>query len=441
VPAAAVAGAGLAGLTAAHRLCTAGWDVTVFEASDGVGGRVQTVARDGYLIDTGATALATTYTDYLDLVAELGLAVRPAAPIVGVYRDGRVHELRMDRMLRTGARTRLLSRRAKLRAGRLAADVARARLRGQLDYADMRRAAPLDTESAATYAERALGGELAAYLCEPVVRTMLIADAEIASKVELFSGLANIFTARIQALAGGQGRLPCALAEGLDVRLSHRVTRLEERGDGVDVGYEDAAGVAHEQRFDAGVAAVPLPVAVQICPGQQGLLGPIDGALGYTSSITVAVGTRRPPQTPAFLVQLSSREDADVALLFLDHNKAADRAPPGHGLIGCCWEARAAARMLAAPDEAIVARTLQTVERVFPEVGGAIDFTHVTRWPRALPHTRIGAYRAIGEFNARLDDEARIQFAADYMSAAGQHTAVAFGTRAAANLIRAFAVA
>jgi hypothetical protein len=33
------------------------------------------------------------------------------------------------------------------------------------------------------------------------------------------------------------------------------------------------------------------------------------------------------------------------------------------------------------------------------ELRGKVEFTHVSRWAQALPHTRIGAYRKIGEFN------------------------------------------
>jgi phytoene dehydrogenase-like protein len=57
----AVAGAGLAGLTAAARLAEAGADVTVFEREPTVGGRVHTDHRDGYLLDRGFQVLFPAY--------------------------------------------------------------------------------------------------------------------------------------------------------------------------------------------------------------------------------------------------------------------------------------------------------------------------------------------------------------------------------------------
>lgn len=49
----AVIGAGVAGLVCARILARAGVVVKVFEASDAVGGRVQTDEVDGFLLDRG----------------------------------------------------------------------------------------------------------------------------------------------------------------------------------------------------------------------------------------------------------------------------------------------------------------------------------------------------------------------------------------------------
>lgn len=437
-PTAAVVGAGLSGLTAAHRLRAAGWDVRVFESEPAVGGRTRSTRVGDYLVDTGASALGASYAGYLGLARELGLRadVVPASPYIGIYRDGRIHHLRLDRIVRSGLTARVLSWPAKVRAARLGIDLARARTAGQLDYGDMRRSAPLDTETARDYAQRRLDAELDAYLCSPIVRTMLIADTDKVSKVELFSGLANIFAARIYALLGGAGRLAEVLAVGLDVATDAPVERVADRGDHVEVTWS-AGGHPRTDRFEACVVSTPLPVTAALCPDRAALLEPLNAELGYTQAITVAIGTTVAPHSPAMLVQLPTREDPDIALMFLEHNKAPDRAPAGHGLIGCDWETGASEKWMGAADEEIVEHTLASVRRVFPEIGpGHVDLTHVTRWARALPLTGVGAYRRIGEFVAALDPGDRIQFAGDYLSAAGQNTAVGSGTRAATNLLR-----
>jgi phytoene dehydrogenase-like protein len=56
-----IVGAGLAGLTCAKVLSEHGAEFAVFEASDGVGGRVRTDERDGFLLDRGFQVYFTSY--------------------------------------------------------------------------------------------------------------------------------------------------------------------------------------------------------------------------------------------------------------------------------------------------------------------------------------------------------------------------------------------
>lgn len=88
-----VVGAGLAGLSCARVLVGAGVPVKVFEASDGVGGRVRTDRVDGFLVDRGFQVLFTAYPEVqrqLDL-APLGL--RAFLPGAQVRLDGGAFEV------------------------------------------------------------------------------------------------------------------------------------------------------------------------------------------------------------------------------------------------------------------------------------------------------------------------------------------------------------
>jgi protoporphyrinogen/coproporphyrinogen III oxidase len=91
-----VIGAGVAGLSAAYRLAQRGFDVTVLEAEDQVGGKTAATRRDGFILNRGASVLDGSYKETLALAAELGVAdqVVKVAPTIGVYADGRTHWLR-----------------------------------------------------------------------------------------------------------------------------------------------------------------------------------------------------------------------------------------------------------------------------------------------------------------------------------------------------------
>src|SRR3972149_4021642 len=67
----AVIGAGIAGLTAAYRLQQAGARVTVYEARDCVGGRMTSLAWEGFTINPGAQFFTGVDRYLLQMVGDL----------------------------------------------------------------------------------------------------------------------------------------------------------------------------------------------------------------------------------------------------------------------------------------------------------------------------------------------------------------------------------
>ncbi len=75
-----VVGAGLAGLACALDLSRAGRRVELLEASDGVGGRMRTDRRDGFLLDRGFQVFNTAYPQVKQRVELRALRLRPFTP-------------------------------------------------------------------------------------------------------------------------------------------------------------------------------------------------------------------------------------------------------------------------------------------------------------------------------------------------------------------------
>ncbi|MFG2149895.1 NAD(P)/FAD-dependent oxidoreductase [[Kitasatospora] papulosa] len=90
-PDAVVVGAGLAGLACALDLIRAGLRVELLEASDGVGGRMRTDRRDGFLLDHGFQVFNTSYPQVKKRLDLRALRLRPFTPgLVARTSSGRV---------------------------------------------------------------------------------------------------------------------------------------------------------------------------------------------------------------------------------------------------------------------------------------------------------------------------------------------------------------
>ena len=431
-----IVGAGIAGLTTAFRLQKAGFEVVVLESRERIGGRATTIKKQGYSIDPGASAILGSYTAYLELADELGLRAKlhPASQFVGTVKNKSIHYFNTGNVYLSGIATGLLSLWSKFRLARLFFDVQSAKRNGFIQFNDMGAAAAIDTETAQAYAVRRLNKEISEYFVEPIVRGMMLANADSVSKVELFHGLNNIYDVSLYGLEGGVKTFSDALAKNLDVRLQAPVSLVREVDDRVELTWYQN-GEAVTQQADACVIACPLPYAVDIFP-QHRALQSLAAKVRYAECISVSIGTRINPRNKAYVIQVPRVEHEDICYIFCEHNKGVRVAPEGCGLITAYFTDTSSQALAAASDEAIVAEVLAFLYEFMPELEGHIDTTHVNRWKAALCQNEVGAYQAINEFKGELSAADKVQFAGDYIFAAvGQSIAVESGNRAAGNII------
>ncbi|WP_406410627.1 protoporphyrinogen/coproporphyrinogen oxidase [Streptomyces sp. NBC_01614] len=430
-----VVGAGISGLTAGWRLRQAGFDVTVLERDDHVGGRMRTIDRDGYRLDVAASLLSTSYHEMCDLLRDLALTndVRPTSDLFAFVQGDAIHRLRTHAR-RDLLATRLFGPRTKIAMAKIMIDMVRHRR--VLDWTDPSRAAALDVENIPAYLRRRRipTQSLSAFI-EPFSMGFNLVPAEELSVINLYFYLHAMAGKGLFNSRQGIQFLPNHLADQLRVELTARVTSVTIDGDGsVAVRWQRAGQPEQVERVDGAIIAVPAHHALAIYPQFDDDQRQFLQELRYSRGITVALGLRRVPSETAVWLSIPTGAHPDLVGVLLEHNKAPGRAPAGHALLSTYWQRHWHEQHWDATDEAIQDNVVNAVSTFLPGIGDDIDMCHIQRWtPYALAWLP-GSFAALRRFLASLDTRAPVQFAGDYFSFLCTNSCLASGERAARQL-------
>ena len=433
----AVVGAGLAGLTAAYRLQQQGFDVTVFEGRDRVGGRVWSVRKGDFLMDLGAAFYLGTYKESIELIHEVGLGpLFTEVPVWGIMpKEGKKHLLDYGKLMRTGLTTGALSPRSKLLALKLVAPMFRAR--AGLGYHTYDEVAQLDTATVREYFRRNLNEELLQWAARPLVSSTWVADDADTSITLLLWSIRNMLVSKMYNLRTGVSGLPIELARRTGVRLRHDVVNVTDEGGGVTVTFSADGAAQQTEHFDACIIATQAQYALSMYPQMDDNHRGLYASTRYRRLGSICLGLGQRPNDPATYYMVSPHEDPNTIAVIADHTKAPGRAPEGKGMLTVLLSHEYLEQTLDHSDEQVLEYAIDRARHYYGGVVDTVEEHMVVRWPESVPVMDKGRFARIAQYQKNIDWKSRVQFASDLDRISGINGALVSGQEAAKRILAA----
>lgn len=423
-----VVGAGIAGLGAAYELQKRGYDVSVLEREERVGGRMSSTEWKGTWIDLGAEFVATPGIPD-DLLADLGILAErrpyPGGKVAPrILRDGVPHEF--DYSSPTGVlryRGMSVASRAAL-ARMLPAFAKQARITRGNTF-EIWRGAWADDESIQTWLSR-INPEFLEYAMEPFFELYCGWEPHNLSKGAFLPMMLIPRLPEIHTWPEGLGTVTRALAGQLDVTTGADVSSVDLSADPVTVTY--SVGGA-EKRLDADLVLVATPGSKV-----RNLVGGLSeqrrlffDRVEYVPHELAFFAVSRPPEgVPTPGVFIPRKEDPEVAAIGYNHSTTSEDV----WFLRISMKTHVIRRNLDTPDDVWIDRMIESASRLYPDVADVVTDAHVTRWRDALPAFPPGSIRRMAEFMA-LPPQRGVAFCGDYLATGATSAAYQSGLRAA----------
>jgi oxygen-dependent protoporphyrinogen oxidase len=416
----AIVGGGLSGLATAYQLACEGIEFTLFEASGRLGGIIETVHRQGFVIECGPDSWVTEKPWARELAVELGLEAE-IIPSNDQWRRTYVQQgaERHPQLvpIPDGMRMMVPAKWGPLLESPLFSWQARlAYLREPKRAEELKASAPAHDESVADFVRRHFGDEVTGTIAGPLLAAVFggdIAQLSVRAVMPAFVRMEADQGSLIQAVQRSALQSSSAIFTTLDsgletlldrmvaslpaasLRLGHPVMRIEQ--DGSVWRLTTADGL--DARFDAVVVATPPNVTRDLL---QTLNPQMAGLLPHKASSAIVVAFAfvaeqanrlRIPRGFGFVVpplprRSASKEHPLLACTFVDQ-KFSGRVPPGAVLLRAFFGGDSGDALLGETDDKLIERARVQLGRVLGPLPQAAE-TVVRRWPQSLPQYAVG---------------------------------------------------
>lgn len=451
-----VIGGGITGLAAAHRVqeLNPSIKVTLIEASDRLGGTIQTEHRDGFLLERGPDSFISEKPEALALAKRLGLESQVITTNElfrrsFIVRDGRL------RAVPEGFQLLAPSRMWPFITSDIFSLAGKARMAADLF---LPRSTTNGDESLASFVRRRLGEEALARMAQPMVGGIYTADPETLSlraTLPRFLDMEQKHRSLILAMlrqgraqktgtSGARYSLFLSFDRGMqvlvdaltqinaDFRVKTRVQRVS-----LDQGWTITTGKGEQLKADAVCLAVPAHIAASLLSDTSSQLAQRLNAINYASTATINMAYRRsaiahPLNGFGFVVPFIEKRSL-IACTF-SSVKFAGRAPDEYVLLRA-FAGGALQPEIFALNETTLATKVEADLRELLKISGDPRFIEVAKWERSMPQYEVGHLDRINEIERLVAELPRLALAGNSYRGAGIPDCIRSGESAAESLL------
>lgn len=450
----AIIGGGISGLAAAYRLqeLVPAANLRLLEASNRLGGILQTVRQGDYLVETSADNFITKLPWAEDLCRRVGIAgdllpTDPALRRALVVSHGRVVRVPEAFVLMSAGRlTPILTSPVLSLAGKLRLAL-EPFVKSRQEVSD---------ESVGSFARRRLGREAFERLVQPLVAGIYTADPEKLSmqatmpqfveqetqygslwRAQRGAAQATDSGARYSAFVAprlGMSQLVDALAEQLSpgtVQLNSPVDRLSFAADEPSWQLHNLDGTT--LRASAVIVATPAGKASALLSGVDEKLSSLLAGIQHASTAVVVLGVRRdqirqPIEGFGFVVP--KVEGRKIIAASFSSLKFPGRAPEDRLIVRVFIGGALQAELAHFPDDELRALAQRELRDLVGLTGEA-EFTLVCRWKDSMPQYHLGHLDRVDRIESQVAHHPGLQLAGNAYRGVGVPQCVHSGEQAA----------
>lgn len=409
--------------------------LTIVDGAPDLGGKINTLQRDGFVIERGPDSFLARKLPILELAKDLGIeheltAQNENGKTSYIMRDGKLHPmpkgmvLGIPTNLDTFMQTTLLSEEGKRRS---------------LQDLEMASAAPEGDESLGDFLSRRIGPEIVKHISEPLLAGIYAGDLSKLSIQATFPQFAEAEREHGGLIRGTQSqqqnKAPHQAPDYLPEELRNSVFLSFKQGLSTMVRALDQALQSAERRMGDAVAAIkPLGddadakyevvlesgevlLADQVLVTVQAfnaadLLEPLVDvtelrAINYVSVANVVMAFEKSTfdktfDGSGFLVPRS--EGLRITACTWTSNKWLHTSPDDKVLLRCYVGRAGDEEVAMLPDEELKKAVLEDIQKVLG-IDAVPIFTQITRMPRSMPQYPVGHLDNTARFRKRLSEE------------------------------------